>query len=57
MAKALTILQRLGLQRLGLFRPKEADGRSAFDIRLQRMGGVQKVTVARAVLFRTELSH
>ncbi len=57
MAKALTILQRLGLQRLGLFRPKEADGRSAFDIRLQRMGGVQKVTVARAVLFRTGLSH
>lgn len=52
MAKTLTILQRLGL-----FRPKETDGHSAFDIRLQRMGGVQKVTVARAVLFRTGLSH
>lgn len=52
MAKALTILQKLGF-----FRPKQAEAQSAFDLRLQRMGGVQKVTVARAVLFRTGLSH
>jgi hypothetical protein len=52
MAKALTFLQKLGL-----FRPKETDGASAFDLRLQRMGGVQKVNVARAVLFRSGLSH
>lgn len=52
MAKALMILQKLGL-----FRPKEADGPSAFDLRLQRLGGVRQVNVARAVLFRTGLSH
>ena len=52
MAKALTFLRSLGL-----FQPKQPDGETAFDKRLQQMGGVRQVSVARAVLFRTGLSH
>ncbi|GAB1364899.1 hypothetical protein MASR1M32_41350 [Rhodobacter sp.] len=52
MTKAMNLLQKLGI-----FRVKEAQAPSAFDLRLQAMGGVHKVSVARAVLFRTGLSH
>ena len=52
MAKAMSLLQKLGL-----FRVKQTEAPSAFDMRLQQMGGVHKVSVARAVLFRTGLSH
>ena len=52
MAKALNILRKMGL-----FRDSADEGQSVFDLRLQQMGGVRHVSVARAVLFRTGLSH
>jgi hypothetical protein len=52
MAKALNILRKLGL-----FQSRDIETQSAFDQRLQQMGGVRHVSVARAVLFRTGLSH
>ena len=52
MAKAMMILRRLNL-----LRGKEAEGPTVFDLRLEKMGGVRHVSVARAVLFRTGQSH
>ena len=50
MELALKFLRKLGLAPI----PKETDDtQHAFDLRLQKMGGVRRVTVARAVLFRT----
>ncbi len=47
---ALNFLRKLGLAP----NPKTAeDSQHAFDLRLQKMGGVRRVSVARAVLFRT----
>lgn len=52
MAKAMEILHRLGL-----LRSAEREGQTVFDARLQKLGGVRHVSVARAVLFRTAPSH
>ena len=52
MEKAIILLQRFGL-----LRPKVENKPTAFDLRVQKLGGVHKVSVARAVLFRTRLSH
>ncbi|MDQ2067447.1 hypothetical protein Q9295_13795 [Xinfangfangia sp. CPCC 101601] len=48
MAKALSLLQRLWN-----FRQRDEPKDSAFEQRLQEMGGLRQVSVARAVLFRT----
>lgn len=52
MTKTLTILRQLTP-----FKPKQPDGPSQFDQRLQKLGGVRQVRVARAVLFKTAASH
>ena len=52
MAKAMEALRKIGL-----FGGKTPDAETAFDARLQKLGGVRQVRIARAVLFRTEPSH
>ncbi len=52
MAKAMDILRKFGL-----FRSREAEEQTVFDLRLKKLGGVRRVSVSRAVLFRTGLSH
>lgn len=52
MAKAMEIFRKIGL--VGGKAPA-AD--TAFDQRLEKLGGVRHVCVARAVLFRTEQSR
>lgn len=48
MAKAMDFLRRLRLMRRGARQDE-----TAFDRRMQRLGAVRRVSVARAVLFRT----
>lgn len=48
MAKAMDILRKLRVKR-----SDKPGADCAFDQRLQKMGGVRHVSVARAVLFRT----
>ena len=52
MTKATDILRKIGL-----FGGKAPEAPTVFDTRLQKLGGVRHVRVARAVLFRTEPSH
>jgi hypothetical protein len=52
MAKAMDMLRKLRF-----FGRKDTEGPTVFDLRLQKLGGVRHVSVRRAVLFRTGLSH
>jgi hypothetical protein len=52
MAKAMALLRKLRLTRQDKPQPE-----TAFDRRLNRLGGVRHVSVARAVLFRTRPAH
>ncbi len=49
MAKAMDILRSLRAKTA-----KAPEGETAFDLRLKKLGGVRKVQVSRAVLFRTQ---
>lgn len=49
MAKAMELLRKLGRKTGG-----QPEGETAFDLRLKKLGGVRKVSVSRAVLFRTQ---
>ena len=45
------------LRKIGLLSTKVPDQPTVFDARLQKLGGVRHVRVARAVLFRTASSR
>lgn len=45
------------LRKIGLLSAKAPEKLTVFDARLQKLGGVRHVRVARAVLFRTASSH
>jgi hypothetical protein len=49
MAKAMELLRKIGIKA-----GSKPEGETAFDLRLRKLGGVRKVSVSRAVLFRTQ---
>lgn len=52
MAKAMELLRKLGQRRAA-----KEEAPSAFDNRMQKLGHLRQVSVARSVLFRTAQSH